>query len=210
MLKYILCRTDSANRAAFSAGQEAWSEVSGIDGFCGQAGGWAQQDSTLAVILGLWHNQAAIDNFMATIHDDCFEKSGQRNLINQIDVSVWNRIDTEDKFTGIDEVNLHQGFLWISDCCLVPGESRRQHFLKMQKDVWNPSMAKSGVIARSAWANPIDPSRFLITSVWKSEEHIHNWTNGDFRKAWCEADIESDCESVKGKLVNLEYCWRVN
>jgi heme-degrading monooxygenase HmoA len=211
MLKYILCRTASDDKPAFSAGQEHWSQLSGFPGFCGQAGGWAIHDQDLAVILGMWEDSESIDRFMAELHDQCFDHSGQRNLIREIEVTAWSRvIEADAGFAGIAEAETQGGVLRIADCMLLDGMHRREHFIRMQSEIWNPAMKDSGVLGSSTWTAANNPKRFLITSLWKSEEHLRSWLDGKFHQAWAEADVEDDCEAVSGKLVNLEYSWRVN
>ncbi|WP_052035791.1 YdbC family protein [Tumebacillus flagellatus] len=74
--------------AAFSKAQTGWSPLRGVDGFCGQWGGWNECNSEEACILALWRDRAAYRFFMEHIHDTIFEKNDQARTYEGISVTL--------------------------------------------------------------------------------------------------------------------------
>ncbi|HEU4964548.1 MAG TPA: YdbC family protein [Bacilli bacterium] len=87
-LKGIVCTVQETNREPFSKAQEAWSALRGVDGFCGQFGGWDVQDPTRACIVGLWRDEAAYRHFMEEVHDRIFFGNDQGRTYETISVTL--------------------------------------------------------------------------------------------------------------------------
>jgi hypothetical protein len=66
VVKWI--RVDAAHPTAFDRAQRHWHHLTDLSGFRGQSGGWSVAEPRRAVVVGLWADRAAHDDFLATAH----------------------------------------------------------------------------------------------------------------------------------------------
>ncbi len=193
----------------FSSGQTAWQDLSKVEGFCGQIGGWALDNPSRAVIVGLWRDRACFRNFMTDVHDGIFAGSGQKGTYESSDVSLWNRVldvpgHFETVFSAVDD----GFFLRIALCRLKP--DRREHFIDAQKTIWNPGMASAGGMKAGVFCeSTMSPDRYMVCTLWGSESDHRHYREGPFHELRRRAEVEVDCESVLGLLAGVEPSWRV-
>lgn len=90
ILKEILCWVQPGDEQAFAEAQESWRAALTFDGFLGQLGGWCEQDSQLAIILGAWRDQESYDTFMKPqgLHDQVFAASQQGQYVQRSEVHL--------------------------------------------------------------------------------------------------------------------------
>ncbi len=211
VLKHIVCQVGVGDHQAFDDGQRAWQGLAGIPGFRGQTGGWSldQDQDDHAVILGFWRDDAAVERFMAERHDELFAASGQQALIQDLQVTLWHRVEGLGAGAPLAEVaGRDGGFLRIAEARLLPAQL--PHFEHVQRTVWDPAMEAAGVLASGLWRSDLDPERFLALSLWRSRQSERAWRNGPFFDCWRRAGVEDDCEEVTGRLVSVAPEWRVD
>jgi len=140
----------------FSAGQQAWQALIGVEGFCGQTGGWALDNPSRAIIVGLWRDGACYEHFMTEVHDGVFAASGQTGTYGSSDVSLWSRVlDVPGRLENMPSAVDDGRFLRIALCRLKP--DRREHFIDAQHTIWNPGMASAAECKRACSANRACP-----------------------------------------------------
>ena len=84
LLKWIVCDVPQEQRHAFASAQQHWRAVAALQGFRGQFGGWSSQFGGRACIASLWHDQSALDVFMANAHDAIVARSKQYETYQSI------------------------------------------------------------------------------------------------------------------------------
>lgn len=209
VLKLILCRVPAPGRDRFAAGQRAWHGLSALGGFRGQTGGWTLEDPNEALILGLWSDDLARATFMNGAHDTLYAASRQAEVIDEIAITTWDLAPDSDAGLPLEAAaGRAGGFLRLADCQLFPG--REDHFLAVQREVWNPAMQAAGVLAASLWRGRDDPARFLSVSLWRTRESERSWSEHPFFECWHSAGVEDDCETVAGRMARVEDDWRVD
>jgi len=90
ILKEILCWVRPGDEQAFTEAQESWRAVLALDGFLGQLGGWCEQDSQLAIVLGVWRDHECYDDFMKPhgVHDQVFQACHQNRYLERSEVRL--------------------------------------------------------------------------------------------------------------------------
>ncbi len=209
LVKLIRCEVpvDRCERSAL--GQEAWGALSTVDGFAGQIGGWDVSDSTRAVIVGFWRDDEAYGRFMDNIHDAIFAAHGQQGSYASSDVTLWQReLDIPGSSGSIANAITQAGLIRMVLCELKPG--RRNHFVQIQRDIWNPGMAASGGLLDGAFSRHCDDEdRFSVCSLWRSESDHQRYRETEFHECRRAAHVEDDCASVTGMVVRCESSWKV-
>lgn len=87
--KWIRCQVEPHNKNSFSAAQARWSELAGLRGFLGQAGGWNVQQPTEACLVSFWKDADAYQDFMNNHHDPIFHRTGQAHSYNKITIEFF-------------------------------------------------------------------------------------------------------------------------
>ncbi len=147
LLKWICCDVMTQKRAAFSAAQEHWRRIAGLDGLIGQVGGWSIRRPNAAYILGIWTSDEPYEYFMRHEHNRVLLKSGQEGTYDASRVSL---VDVMFEIPGTHpelwSAITGGRILRTADCSLRLG--RRDHFIEEQLGLWNPAMAKTaGMLA---------------------------------------------------------------
>lgn len=210
LLKLIVCRVPPEKRSAFSRAQEAWSALTGAEGFLGQAGGWDAAESNAAVILGLWRDEAAYRAFMAGLHDRVFDASGQGATYESCSVALRSELfPIPGESGGGAAKGLPRGaFLRVAECRILPG--REDHFIHAQQVVWNPGMAGAdGMLGGSFGRCVAEPRDFLVATFWASEEDHRRYGEKLLPKLRERSGAAEDLENLQGWRVALEPAWRV-
>jgi heme-degrading monooxygenase HmoA len=95
LCKWIVCTVEPEQAEAFSRAQEEWGRLRGVDGFCGQLGGWKKGGALEAHILGLWRDRESYQAFMDEVHDQITDGSGQSKTYTSIRVTLEEVPDDE-------------------------------------------------------------------------------------------------------------------
>lgn len=89
IVKWITCSVEPDMRPAFSQAQEGWRNLRGVDGFCGQVGGWKkEQQGWQAHLAGLWRDQESYRAFMERTHDAIIAVNRQAGTYAKISVTL--------------------------------------------------------------------------------------------------------------------------
>lgn len=209
LLKWIICEVPENNREAFANTQQDWRKLKTVAGFLGQVGGWDSREQNQACILGFWADAQAYAAFMEREHDLIYGQSGQKGTYvasHVVQVEVLFDIDgTHQKMqSAINEAEV----LRVADCKLKTG--REEHFIEMQKSVWNPAMAKTGGMLAGAFGivlNEVD--RFLVTTFWRDEAAHQAYVKNPLPALQVKAKIREDLQNIEGRVVRLNSTWRV-
>ncbi|MDP9952622.1 MULTISPECIES: YdbC family protein [Streptomyces] len=200
LVKWIRCSV--VDRRGFERGQREWAGLVGEPGFRGQSGGWSRTRPGVAHIFAFWDNRVFYDSFMARGHDRM--AAGQSDMFRDMRVTLFERsfdVKTgfEPHFAGADVARVAHSRVH---------EERAEHFVLMQRQVWNPAMAGSPGMLRGVFAQA-PGSEFLTLSLWQS-----NAERGKYRAAGAErlaarAQTETDVIELTGDVVDLEPSWTV-
>lgn len=87
--KWIRCQVEPHSKYCFSAAQARWSELAGLRGFLGQAGGWNVQQPTEACLVSFWKDADAYQDFMKNHHDPIFHRTGQAHSYKKITIELF-------------------------------------------------------------------------------------------------------------------------
>ena len=209
LIKLIQCRVSEDRRERFSRGQAQWCALSGCKGFCGQIGGWVAEDDGLAVIIGLWSDHEAYDAFMRDLHDRIFDGSGQRGTYDSIDVSLWGSVlsipgSASSLSAGIESADAVR----LARCRVRM--DRVDHFIEVQRTIWNPGMAASGGMLIGQFSESSGPEHeFLVCTLWQDLDAHRHYRNGVFTDLRRQAEVDRDCEATVGSIISVVDAWRV-
>ncbi len=209
LVKLIQCRVPADQREQFARGQAQWCALSGCRGFCGQIGGWVVEDEGLAVIIGLWSDHDAYDTFMRDVHDRVFDGSGQRGTYESIDVSLWHsRMPIPGSASSIPAGIDSAGAVRLARCRVRP--DRVDHFIEVQRTIWNPGMAASGGLLNGLFSELSGRKHeFLVCTLWQDPDAPCRYQNSVFTELRRQAEVDRDCERVDGWIVSVRNEWRV-
>jgi len=209
LTKLIICRVSSEQRDRFSRGQTQWSCVSSCPGFRGQFGGWVADDDTLAVIVGLWADRGAYDAFMRDVHDVVFDGNGQQGTYDSIDVSLWDSaLSIPGSVPSLSDAIGAASAVRLARCRVRP--ERVEHFVSVQRDVWNPGMAGAGGMLSGMFHTKHDgENEFLVCTLWQDLEAHRAYRAGVFTDLRRRTEVDRDCAHLEGWVVSLEDAWRV-
>ncbi len=209
LVKLITCEVPDENLERFAAGQAAWSALAKVDGFLGQLGGWELSDWNRAVIVGLWRDAEAYNRFMSDAHDAIFESHGQQDSYTSSDISLWQSVlGIPGSLHALGQAVEQAGLIRIALCRLRPG--RREHFVEVQRNTWNPGMAASGGLLCGVFSRHCDDEdRFAVCTLWSSEAEHRRYRETIFHELRRAARVEDDCSAVAGMLVGCEASWKV-
>ena len=217
LVKLIVCQVPDETRDRFAAGQRLWAALAGVDGFLGQVGGWQPPRTTpaeaaaehIAVIVGLWGDEAAYDRFIRDVHDTIFDANDQCGSCSAIEVTRWKRLfDIPGERPAMPEAIAESGLLRVARCT-VRGE-REDHFVEVQQRLWNPAMAAAGGMLAGAFSvSDTDPHQYLVCTLWRSEDAHRRYVAEDLPGLRDRAEVEIDCEALTGYAMPLEKAWVV-
>jgi hypothetical protein len=195
LIKWIQCRVSDMD--AFGRAQRGWTELSAVEGFLGQCGGWSEPG--VAQIVAFWRNQLDYENFMTGAHDRIAES--QAGTYDGIDVRLFDHhLDVGAGLPAGGSVAR------LAHCHVKAG--RQEHFVLAQATVWNPGMVaapgmRGGVFGRRGDAE------FLVLSQWNSTADHEQYRTDRFPELRRRSDAADDLDSITGALVELDPSWIV-
>ncbi|EIT83699.1 antibiotic biosynthesis monooxygenase [Fictibacillus macauensis ZFHKF-1] len=89
LIKRIQCTVTHAQKHVFFEAQKQWHILSKVDGFCGQTGGWYEEDPLSAVIYAFWESADYYNDFMKHVHDEIFANAKQVQTFTKINVTLY-------------------------------------------------------------------------------------------------------------------------
>ncbi|MDM5188696.1 YdbC family protein [Bacillus sp. DX4.1] len=204
ILKSIFCHVEKEQKELFSTAQEKWRELTKLEGFHGQFGGWNEET---ACVFAAWENMNTYQQFMNETHDTIFYNSNQKDTYTLCETELYQSLFdmTETSFT---EVIPNSSFARIAICDVKNGDD--QQFLHVQETVWNIGMERSegmlgGVVGRSL----TKPNRYLVLSLWKDEESHRYYVEEIFPALYELANVSAYVSNVNGKQVTYVDEWSV-
>lgn len=206
IIKWIVCKVPPSSKEAFSSAQQQWKALAGVKGFYGQFGGWNRKDPREACIVSLWENRESYERFMKREHDRIFYGSGQKNTYESIQVHLYrNKMELKaSQGAMIGEGALLRIADWV-----IKAE-KNNHFIKMQEKVWTPGMASAPGMIGGWFAESIQaPYRYLVLSLWETEQHHDAYARECLSDLLRAAQTEKDIQAMDGKVIRLENSWSV-
>lgn len=209
LLKWIMCRVSEQLKVPFSTSQSKWSQLSKVPGFLGQVGGWNLKSSEEACIVALWKDENYYKQFMNLQHDKIVRHNDQMGTYESIEVSLLSpTYDMPGSRKSMIESLQEACALRIADCFVKP--NREEHFLEMQREVWIPNMCKAeGMLAGVFSKVEHEPSRYMVTTLWKSLESHNEYAEKLVPSLRATASVNDDIEQLHGGLVSLNSDWLV-
>ncbi|MDR0271388.1 YdbC family protein [Paenibacillus sp.] len=209
IIKKIMCKVREDQKENFSECQGQWQSINNIEGFLGQIGGWNHKEPLTACIFSFWESQMAYQLFMDEAHDQVFLKSGQENTYTSIHVEL---LQGEFRIPGSepDIVSVLRKANYVRTAFSQVKESRIDHFVEMQKEVWNPGMKKAegmlgGEFARSQKNNLY----YLVLTGWENTNVHEKYMANHFPGLIKTAAPEQDVVELTGNQFIVEESWRV-
>ena len=207
VVKWIVCRVPEPKRDAFAVAQSEWRLLQGTAGFLGQAGGWNVDEPTEACIVSLWTSMPHYEDFMARRHDEMLARTQQQQAYTRADVVLCERLlDIHGESGPFPAALPRAGLLRVADCQIHA--RRMSHFLKVQRDVWNPGMARvQGMLGGSFnWARSRD-NQFVVITAWASSECHSRYMVDHFAELRHRSHAAQDIVQVTGRRVRLQPTW---
>ena len=209
LLKWIVCTLSMESRGPFSAAQEQWRELAGVEGFLGQIGGWDLRAEGTACVISLWRDAHSYRDFMANQHDRIVQKNEQESTYEAISVALFDGIIDIPGSQGRILDALAQGeAVRVADCNLRVG--REKHFVGIQRDSWIPCMGRAeGMVGGVFCRSQVETDRYLVVTVWQDHASHQSYVKNIFPELRATARVEDDVEALLGHLISLESSWRV-
>ncbi len=110
ILKVIQCKVPTSKREEFHELQRKWEDLSTIEGFYAQLGGYHANFPSEVTILAFWRDMTSYQTFMATRHDSIFFGNGQQHTCDAIHVSFFDCALDDDafqRFKGATHVSIN-------------------------------------------------------------------------------------------------------
>lgn len=208
-IKWIICKVQEQQKAAFSIAQEQWKALSGTEGFIAQAGGWNLKDGKEACIIAFWESKRYLDQFMEALHDEIFFKNEQEKTYELIEVSHFKVHMTMDgKCQSLKDAVRSGQFLSTTD--FQAGSEKVIHFESPNTGVWLSEMKGfdgflHGQLSKAADGKP----RHLVATFW---DNIENYNSYHLDRSHLDPEKyanEMDANEVTNKLIALESAWQV-
>lgn len=200
LIKWINCIVKPGQRDRFSLAQQKWSKLKDIDGFIAQTGGWNEKDPLNACIMGMWRDLDSYQTFMNEYHDEIFQKNGQVNTYDQIEVRLFHSLmDIPGEFSNLHQALKSAAVIRVSVNHVY--EDRKNHFAEVQEKIWNPGMGEAegmlyGLVGHSQQSHQSQESLYLITSFWRDQASHQRYKTEVF-----------PIQFISGKIVLLEESW---
>lgn len=209
LLKWIMCRVSEQLRVPFSASQSKWRQLSKVPGFLGQFGGWNLKSNEEACIVAMWQDENHYKQFMKQQHDKIVRHNDQMNTYESIDVSLLTPTYDMPGCRESMAASLQEACaLRIADCFVKP--EREAHFVEMQQEIWIPSMCKAeGMLAGVFSKVEHEPSRYMVTTLWKSLEAHEEYAEKLVPSLRKNSDVSEDLQQIVGGIVALNNDWLV-
>ncbi|GGD21506.1 YdbC family protein [Pontibacillus salipaludis] len=91
ILKLIKCHVPVNLKKSFQEAQTYWSDLSEMDGFSGQFGGWDTSELETAYIFSFWEDLSSYQKFMRNKHDRLVQINGQERTYERISITLYHR-----------------------------------------------------------------------------------------------------------------------
>ncbi|WP_299494567.1 DUF4937 domain-containing protein [uncultured Shewanella sp.] len=224
MIKWIEVLPKTGKEQAFSTAQETWHETAQCSGFEGQLGGWCKikneqsevdHITSQAMLLAFWRDMSAIDDFMATKHDDIADNNNQARTYESCTVHY---LQSELRFgalltSSIKEMDVNDiGFIRIADCSLKVDDTglAEQTFFHDQTHVWDPAMqACDGMIGGAVARFIKQDNRFLVISFWQNKASHQTYMTDAFQTAKSQVNLSSYIDKLTGYQIVIEPNWSI-
>lgn len=210
LLKWIICVVPEEERDAFSLAQQHWSALADLEGFRGQIGGWGINDPMEACILGLWDNEDSYQRFMSEAHDSIADSSGQVDMYDSIAITLFEFMfdipgTLESMIDAMDEGSLMR----IANCKV--NTRRKDHFIQMQQEVWNPAMKDTGDMKAGMFGcDRDDPDRFFTATIWQDFASHQSYADHKVPALFEKAELISDLKSIASHVIAIDPSWCVH
>jgi hypothetical protein len=209
IIKWIECKVPTNKKDEFSFAQEEWKALKGVNGFIGQIGGWDLKNNSNACVLGAWENWGAYRHFMDNLHDQLFHKNKQNQSYESISVTLFESLfDIPGVYKQLRDSLTKGRLLRVADITVF--DNREQHFIKVQKEIWNPGMNKASGMYSGAF-NKVSGAfnRYLVTTIWVDEISHKKYVESILPVLRLQAEVEKDIISIQGRFVLLDDKWTV-
>ncbi len=209
LLKWIICVVPEEERPNFSRAQEHWSALAGLEGFCGQIGGWGINNPMEACILGLWEHETSYQKFMSEAHDSIAEESGQAEMYDSIAITMFEfMFDIPGRLESMTDAIGEGSLLRIANCKV--NTERKDHFIQMQQEVWNPGMKDSGGMEAGLFGSGRDESdRFLTATIWQDAAFHQTFADQKVPALFEKAEVVWDLQSISAYVIAIDSSWCV-
>ncbi|MDA7026368.1 YdbC family protein [Bacillus sp. CLL-7-23] len=207
IMKRITCKVKEQQKENFYEHQKQWKSLRTVKGFLGQIGGWSTKERLTACIYAFWESLDDYQTFMEDHHDQIFVNSGQENTYESINVCLYRQLFM---IAGevVDFVHTSQ---YIRVASAEVKEDRINHFVDMQKTVWNAGMQKTEGMLVGMFANSQkQKNEFLVLSGWESEAHHQNYVEQTLPELLKIAKPQHDVHVLTGEQFKVEEAWRVS
>ncbi len=209
IVKLIRCKVSEESKENFSQAQAEWSALADVEGFLGQSGGWDAKDSNLAVIVAWWRDQPTYEQFMRVNHGPIFEKSQQADTYQSCEVDGWEaQFDIPGEVENVQGAIPDGGLIRLAWCKVNPG--RVEHFVEVQKKVWNPTMASAGGMLAGVFSRSVqDENQYLVCTLWRTISAHDDYRERHLSKLRDQSEVARDVAHLDGYVVHVEPSWRV-
>ena len=208
IIKKISCQVHEHQKPLFSRAQEEWKEILPTAGFLGQIGGWSLSDPLTAIIFAFWEDEASYERFMNEDHDRVFHNSDQESTYFSIDTELFQvEHDLLEGLSGLGTLIRRANYICAAFTQVK--RNRIEHFLEIQRSVWNPGIEQAegmagGVICRSQSAS----QHFLIFTGWENQSYHQKYRPHLFPNLH-KAAPQQDVNHLSGESFPVEEGWRV-
>ncbi|WML52273.1 YdbC family protein [Neobacillus sp. PS3-12] len=210
IIKRISCKVKEGQKEIFYEYQKQWEPLSKVKGFLGQLGGWSEKQPLTACVYSFWESQADYQYFMKEVHDRIYVNSGQESSFTSIDVNMFQE---ELRISGLEEsfANVLRNGNFIRVSLSQVKEQKTEHFVEMQKKVWNFGLRKAEEMLGGTFSfSQKESNYFLVLSVWKSEKFHQKYMELNFPELIETAKPKNDVLELVGEKFKVEEAWRVS
>ncbi|MDQ0176686.1 YdbC family protein [Bacillus chungangensis] len=209
IIKKITCKVREDQKENFSECQGQWQSINYIEGFLGQIGGWDNKEPLTACIFSFWESQAAYQFFMDETHDQVFLNSGQEHTYTSINVDLL-----QEKFripgSEPDIVSVLRKANYVRTAFSQVKKTRIDHFVEMQKEVWNPGMKKAeGMLGGEFARSQKNDLYYLVLTGWENENVHEKYMAIHFPDLIKTATPKQDVVELTGNHFIVQESWRV-
>ncbi len=209
ILKLIVCDVPEEKRERFSRAQAQWTELAGVDGFAGQAGGWESTNRQRAVVIGLWRSKSYYDRFMRDVHDAIVESNRQDECYDSCRVTLWDCL-FDIAGPGGDVAAALQASRTIRLARSAVSGGRDGEPAGIPSAAWKPdSVETKALLGGTFCRNRSDSKQILICTLWGSEPDHSQTVETIFGLLRNHVGLGPDCELDDHLVVQREPAWDV-
>ncbi|WP_099156953.1 YdbC family protein [Virgibacillus ndiopensis] len=209
LIKRILCNVNVNDARNFSEAQQKWNVLRDSKGFLGQIGGWSIKDTQTACIFSFWEDEEVYNYFMENEHDQVYVSSSQGSTFASINVDLFQKeFGISGSRQDIKAVVKHSNFFRTALSNVK--KDRTNHFLEMQRTIWNPGMKQVEGMYGGEFARSLHHKRqFLVLTGWKDSASHQVYRSKYFPELRKIAEPEQDVKELDGEQFRVEESWRV-